>query len=73
MKVTYRGCELKATREKCLGGWKMAFYSAFDLSDGYEIVSAYSDGNDTLQSFIDDMKRIVDEYLADPERYIEEH
>lgn len=27
MKVMYKGCEIEVTKDKCLGGWKMIFYS----------------------------------------------
>jgi hypothetical protein len=67
MKTIYRGCEIEVTREKCLGGWQMLYFSIFD--DGFEVTSGYSESEDTVRDFIKDLKRIVDDYRDHPEEY----
>jgi hypothetical protein len=67
MKVTYRGCEIEVTREKCLGGWDVVYFSVFD--DGFEVTSGFSESSDTVREFIKDMKKIVDDYREHPEDY----
>ena len=69
MKSTYKGFELEAKREKCLGGWNMTYFTATRLSDGYELISAFSEGRDSLSTYIEDMKSSVDDYLFNPEGY----
>lgn len=67
MKVMYKGCEIEVTKEKCLGGWRMTYYSVFD--DGFEVTSGFSESNDTVREWIKDMKEVVDDYRAHPEDY----
>ena len=72
MKVKYKGFELECTREKSLAGWDMLFYSAFRSSDEWELISSFSESEDTVKSMIEDMKKEVDEYLENPEEYEKE-
>lgn len=67
MKTVYRGCEIEAYKDKCLGGWDMIFYSVFD--DGFEVTSGFSETSDTVKEFIADLKRLVDDYRENPEDY----
>ena len=67
MKTVYKGCEIEVTRDKCLGGWDMLFYSGFD--DGYEVTSGFSESSDTVRDFIKDLKGLVDDYREHPEDY----
>ena len=67
MKTTYRGCEIEVTREKCLGGWDMIYFSVFD--DGFEVTSGFSESEDTVKEFIKDLKGLVDDYRESPEEY----
>ena len=67
MKTIYRGCEIEVTREKCLGGWSMIYFSVFD--NGFEVTSGFSESSDTVLEFIKDMKDLVDYYKAHPEEY----
>lgn len=71
MKAIYRGCEITVTREKCLGGWDEIFFSVFS-DDGYEITSGYSDSADSVKSWVEDLKNVVDAYASDPDAYIAE-
>ena len=67
MKTKYKGCDIEANREKSLSGDELVFFSAFD--DGFEVTSGYSEGEDTLESFMADLKDIVDYYRENPEDY----
>lgn len=67
MKTLYRDCDIEVTREKCLGGWDMIYFSVFD--GGFEVTSGYSESNDTVREFIKDMKNLVDDYREHPEDY----
>ena len=67
MKTVYRGCEIEVTRDKCLDGWDVLFYSVFD--DGFEVTSGFSESSDTVREFIKDLKHVVDDYREHPEEY----
>ena len=67
MKGKYKGCEINVTKEKCLGGWNMIYYSIYD--DGFEVTSGFSDSEDKVRDFYNDMKEIVDDYRLHPEEY----
>jgi len=67
MKGTYRGCEIEVTKEKCLGGWDMLFYSIFD--DGFEVTSGFSVAEDTIKDYYNSLKNIVDDYREHPGDY----
>ena len=69
MKIVYKGCEIEATKEKCLGGWDMIFFSVFD--DGFEVTSGFSESSDSVRDFINGLKVIVDDYIENPEEYSE--
>jgi hypothetical protein len=68
MKGSYKGCEIEVTKEKCLGGWNMLFYSIFD--DGFEVTSGFSESEDTIKDFYNDLKNVVDDYKLHPEEYV---
>ena len=68
MKVKYKGFDIEAKREKCLGGWDVVSYSVFS-SEGYEVTSGVSDAEDPISIFIRDLKSLVDEYIKDPEQF----
>ena len=70
MKVTYRDCTIEVTKEKCLGGYDMIFYSIFN-EDGLELVSSFSESNETIYDFMEDLKFIVDDYRDNPWEYEE--
>jgi hypothetical protein len=67
MKTTYKGCEIEATRDKCLGGEDMLFFSIFD--DGFEVTSGFSETSDTIRDFVNGLKKVVDYYRENPEEY----
>ena len=75
MKVIYRNCEIECTREKSLSGDVMLFYSVFDLGvheKDLEITSGFSEGEDTVRDYVKYLKKVVDDYIENPEEYIDE-
>ena len=74
MKVIYRNCEIECTRSKSLSGEIMLFYSVFDLGvhdKDFEITSGFSEGEDTVREFIKNLKKVVDDYIDNPDEYID--
>lgn len=69
MKTIYKGCEIEATRDKCLGGWGMIFFSVFD--NGFEVTSGFSESSETIIEYIKGLKEIVDDYRTHPEYYLD--
>jgi hypothetical protein len=67
VKGKYKGCDIEATLDKCLGGWEMIFYSIFD--DGFEVTSGFSETTDKVRDFYNGLKNIVDDYKLNPEEY----
>jgi hypothetical protein len=65
----YRGCKITVTRELSCAGYEMLFFSVFD--NGYEVTSGYSEGEDLIEDFYEDMKNLVDDYREHPEDYQE--
>ena len=72
MKTIYRGFELEAKRENCLAGYPLVYYSAFRISDGWEMISSFSDSADTVRDYIKDLKQKVDECYENPEEWGED-
>lgn len=68
MKTTYRGCEIEVTKDKCLGGWDMLFFSVFD--NGFEVTSGFSESNETVREFVKGLKEVIDDYREHPEEYV---
>lgn len=64
MKITYRGYEIEAHREKCMGGWPLLYYSVFRESDGFEAISNFEDSAEKVRDKIKQLKGVVDEELA---------
>lgn len=71
MLVEYKGFDLEVTREKCLGGWNMLYYSIFRKSDLWELASGFWDTKDSIKEGIKSCKSIVEDYLKNPEDYEE--
>ena len=72
MKVSYLGYDIDVTREKCMAGYPLVYYSIFRQSDGYECTSGYSDSADTVRTWIRLMKERVDNELLEKDPW-EEH
>jgi hypothetical protein len=72
MKVEYRGFDISVTKEKCLAGYKLTYFSVFRKSDGWELTSGFSDDNDTVRTWIKMMKDRVDGFIDDPSEEMHE-
>ena len=66
--VEHRGHTILVSREPCLGGWNMTYYSIYRESDGYECVCNFSYGEDTLDEWVQILRDRIDAELleADP-------
>ena len=68
MEVNYKDCTINVFRDKPIFGKdKLLFYSVFD--DGYEVTSGFSEGMDTVRTWIKDLKKLVDDYRLNPKDY----
>lgn len=66
MKVNYRGYEIEVTREKCMAGYDLLYYSVYRISDGYECVVSFEDSSEKVRDMVKYMKeRIDNEHLED--------
>lgn len=68
MVINYKGFEIEVSRDDCLAGHSMIYYSIF-TADGTELDCGFSDTEDTVLDYIEFMKNRVDEYLEDSELY----
>lgn len=70
-KVTqhYKGFELEAYREESLAGIDLLYYSIFRESDGWEMESNFSYGDETPLAMVNYLRAHVDDYLENPEDY----
>lgn len=65
MKVSYKGYEIAAERDKEIDGGTIVFYGIYDKY-GFEILSNYNeDSNRTIRSFIKELKTDVDEIIKE--------
>lgn len=71
MKTKYKGFEINVEREKSLGGWDSTYYYVMNEESGLMIIDSFSDSTDTVREWIKDLKRIVDDYLEDPDKWEE--
>lgn len=61
MKAIYRGVEIESKRERALGGWSEVYWSAYRVSDGFEVVCDFGGG--TVREMFAVLKTRVDEFL----------
>lgn len=72
LKETHRGHTIELSRENCLGGWEMLYYSIFRDSDGYECVSNFTTDESPLDVFMGYMKERIDDELAQDDPWEEQ-
>lgn len=72
MKVNYKGFEIDAHREKCLGGWDTLYFSIFTPT-GYELLSSFEDSEEKVRDKIKQLKEVVDDYLVNPQNYDDDY
>lgn len=70
MKTKYKGFEIDVKREKSLGGWSQLYFSIFRISDGFEVMSSFSDSDDTVKDMTGYLKDIVDDFIKNPKDYL---
>lgn len=68
LKTIYKGFELNATGEKCLGGWSMLCFHIFTPT-GYLLVDSFEDSDEKVRDKIKELKEIVDDYILNPQDY----
>jgi len=69
MKVSYRGFEIEASRDKCLAGHDLIYYSIFRESDKWEMSSNFIDTADTVRTMVNCCKGMVDDYLDNSSKH----
>jgi hypothetical protein len=72
MKAHHRGYEINVTREKCLGGWSMLYYSILRESDGWVVVESFEDSGHTVRELVRYMKERIDAELAEDDPWMEQ-
>lgn len=65
MAEEYRGHEIEVSREPCMGGWPMLYYSIFRASDGYECTSGFTEDQSSVKEYMGYMKERIDAELAE--------
>jgi hypothetical protein len=71
MKIFYRGYELRAEREKCLGGWPLLYYSIMRESDGHFFVDSFEDSAVKVRDKIKQPRERVDAEHAEDDPWCE--
>lgn len=74
MKAIYRGIEIEAKREKCLGGWAEVYWSAYRVSDGYGVADGFGGGTvrECFAALKTEVDRFMDEFGGDAEKHSED-
>jgi hypothetical protein len=60
---TYRGFEVKVTREMCLGGWKQAYFSIYRSCDGLCVAEDHTEATDPVYFLMALMLGRVDSFI----------
>jgi hypothetical protein len=68
MKLDYKGFEIEIDKRKSVAGDELLYYSAFRISDQFELDSGYSETG-IVNEWIENLKNMVDDYLENPEQY----
>jgi hypothetical protein len=69
MKLEYKGFDIEVNKEKSVGGDEFLYYSAFRKNDDWELTSGSVAASNSVREWVNDMKKLVDEYLENPEEY----
>lgn len=72
MKTIYKGHEIDVHRSPSMGGEELLYFSIFRISDGYECLSSFTTGSDTVRDYVRYMKERIDAELADADPWGEE-
>jgi tRNA A37 N6-isopentenylltransferase MiaA len=71
MKVTYKGFDIIAEREKCMAGYDLLYYRILSPDEEF-IVDSFEDSAETVREKIKQLKETVDDYLENSEYYKDE-
>jgi hypothetical protein len=69
MKLEYKGFDIDVYKDSSVGGDDLLYYSAFRKSDLWELTSGSVADSNSVREWVNDMKKLVDEYLESPEDY----
>lgn len=67
--IIYKGFEINVYKGKCLAGYDLIYYTVHRLSDGWYLADGWYDIEVTIAGIIEDIKCLVNDYLAFPEDY----
>lgn len=65
--ASYRGHRIEVSREKCLAGYSLLYYSVYREGDGYECLCSFEDSAEKVRDMVGYMKARIDDELADPD------
>jgi len=71
MQVVYKAHEINVTKEKCLAGYTMLYWSIFRISDGFECDSGCMDSDDTVRTIVKVFKGRIDAELKEEDPWME--
>ena len=66
MIVNYKGFTIDVSRQKCMAGYNLLYYSVY-TPDKEEIICSYEDSAETVRTTVKHMKMRIDEYIENPE------
>lgn len=73
IQINYRGHEIRASREKSLGGDTLLYYSVIRESDGYICVDGFESGDETEGGMAAMLRKDVDAALASIDPWDEQY
>ena len=71
MRVSYKGHEITVTRERCMGGWDLLYYSIYREADGYECECGFTEDETPIREYVGYMKERIDNELAEDDPWLE--
>lgn len=71
VKASYRGHEISVTRERCLAGYPILYYSIVRESDGYECMSGLEDSSETVRDKVRQLRERIDNELIEDDPWCE--
>lgn len=67
----YRGHKIDVTREQCLGGWDMLYYTIMRDDDGYLCVDGFEESDEKVREKIASLKSLIDGELQEDDPWEE--
>lgn len=69
MKIDYKGHRIEVTRDKCLAGYELLYYTIMRLSDYHFIADSFSEQDVTVREFAEQLKVRVDAEDKDEQEF----